>query len=69
MPPADTLERRVDHLEEEVRVLRQQVNVIKPAKDWRKTVGAFADDPEFQDIVRAAATERQTDRSVSGESC
>lgn len=69
MSPTDTLEDRVDHLEEEVRALQQKFQVLKHPMDWRKTVSTFADDPDFQDLVRAGAAERQAERSAVNESC
>ena len=44
------LEKRVAKLEQEVVKLREQIRSA-PKKDWRKTVGMFANDPLFDEIV------------------
>ena len=43
--------RRVEKLEVEVAALQQAIEQL-PRKDWRTTLGMFANDPVFDEIVR-----------------
>lgn len=43
--------RRVEKLEVEVAALRQTIEQL-PKKEWRATLGMFANDPVFDEIVR-----------------
>jgi hypothetical protein len=56
-----TLKERVEVLEQQVQelnaLLRQQSP--KPAKDWRKTIGMSANNPEFEEIIRLGREIRQ----------
>jgi len=45
------LEQRVATLEKELNELKRQLRSL-PVKDWRRTVGMFAHDPDFDEIVR-----------------
>jgi phosphopantetheine adenylyltransferase len=45
------LEKRVANLEQEILELKEQLRSL-PIKDWRSTVGMFANDPDFDEIVR-----------------
>ena len=48
----EQLERRVIDLEREVAKLRGQMKPLRPLPSVRETFGMFADDPEFDEIVR-----------------
>jgi hypothetical protein len=57
----ETLEQRVEHLEEQVRVLvgeRQQPR----SKDWRRTIGMFDGDPVMKEIIDEGNRLREEDR-------
>lgn len=58
----EALEVRVSHLESEVRALREELAKIQSRRGWRRTVGVFADDPGFWEIVRLGAEERALTR-------
>ncbi len=45
---APTLEDRVAALEAELEQIKQR----KEPRDWRRIVGVFKDDPEFEEAVR-----------------
>jgi len=51
------LESRVNELQEALRAAQQQ-----PAKDWRRTIGAFTGDEGMQEIMREAMRLREADR-------
>jgi len=38
-----------------------------PTKDWRRTVGMFADDPDFEEMVQAGRAIREADRKATLE--
>jgi hypothetical protein len=48
------LKKRVVALEEDVAKIKRRLSPRKRrrTKDWRKVVGLFADDPEFDEMVR-----------------
>ena len=50
MTPPTTLEERVAALEETVAQLLSQSNSGVTRKDWRSTLGMFADDPIMKEI-------------------
>lgn len=58
-----TLARRVETLENEIADLKQLVAQTaakaKPSKDWRRTLGAFADDPTYDEALRLGRKWRQ----------
>ena len=57
------LEKRLASLEQEVAALRAELLASKrPAKDWRRTAGAFTDDPGMQEIMKVAMQLREEDR-------
>jgi sulfur carrier protein ThiS len=41
--------------------------LASPGKDWRKTVGIFADDPTFDEFVAACRAIREEDRRLTLE--
>lgn len=62
----ETLENRVEALEEQVRALTEIVKGEKAAKDWRSTIGWARDDEGFDEMVRLGAEIRQKDREAAG---
>jgi hypothetical protein len=57
-----TLERRVQSLEVQVSELQDQLQSMRQAKDWRRTIGAFTDDEGMKEILREAMGLREADR-------
>jgi hypothetical protein len=58
-----TVEERLSELESHVAELRAVVSgTQRPGKDWRKTIGAFTDDPGMQQILKDAMRLREEDR-------
>ncbi|HEY2414876.1 MAG TPA: hypothetical protein VGI40_21705 [Pirellulaceae bacterium] len=58
-----TVEERLSALESHVAKLEAVVRGAKrPGKDWRKTIGAFTDDPGMQQILKDAMQLRDEDR-------
>jgi hypothetical protein len=58
-----TVEERLSTLESHVAELQAVVREVKrPGKDWRKTIGAFTDDPGMQQILKDAMRLRDEDR-------
>jgi hypothetical protein len=62
MIPAATLEERVAALEETVALLLSQSDSVVAKKDWRSTLGMFADDPIMQEIDEEGRRIREADR-------
>jgi hypothetical protein len=59
----DTLEQRVATLERELTALKAQVEQQPAAaKDWRRSVGVFTDDPVFEEMVREGRKYREQER-------
>ena len=56
-----SIEERVVALEREVAVLKAGKGAS--AKDWRRTVGMFTDDPEMQRLFDEAMKLREADRA------
>lgn len=64
-----SLEQRVDALERRVAQLDKQGNAPEGQKDWRRTIGVFANDPDFEEAVRLGREyrEQQThEKEVAG---
>jgi hypothetical protein len=58
-----TVEQRVSELESHVAELQAALRrEQRPGKDWRKTIGAFTDDPGMQQILKDAMRLREEDR-------
>lgn len=57
-----SLEKRLQSLEAEVIELRKQVAEGRK-KDWRRTIGAYSDDPGMLDILQEAMKLREQDRA------
>lgn len=47
-----TLEQRVEELEQQVAELMSEGRTSPLKKDWRRAIGAFADDPTFDEAER-----------------
>jgi hypothetical protein len=62
MTPPTTLEERVAALEETVAQLLAQSYTVVAKKDWRSTLGMFADDPIMQEIDEEGRRIREADR-------
>ncbi len=56
------LESRLTNLEHEVRELRTKLSEQIKVPWYRQIVGAFKDDPVFEEIVRLGAEYRESDR-------
>jgi hypothetical protein len=57
-----TLENRVATLEKQVAELMEQVLKPPVEKDWRSTIGMFADDPVMREIQEVGRRIREADR-------
>ena len=62
MTPPATLEERVAALEETVALLLSQSDSVVAKKDWRSTLGLFADDPVMKEIDEEGRRIREADR-------
>ena len=62
MTPPTTLEERVAALEATVAQLLSQSDSVVAKKDWRSTLGMFADDPIMQEIDEEGRRIREADR-------
>lgn len=64
-----SLEERVAELEAEVKQLKQERELDKSSepRGWRRIVGAFKDDPEFEEAVKAGREWRESFRSKDYE--
>lgn len=54
-----TLERRVKELEKKVAKLSTQPIRSNRKKDWRRTIGIFRNDPDFEEAVRLGREYRE----------
>lgn len=64
---SQTLEERIARLEREVDLLKSRTPNEKK-KDWiAQITGSFADDPDFDEIVRLGREIRQADRPKDDE--
>ena len=59
------LETRVAALELEVQELRLAAASVSPLKDWRRTVGAFGNDPIMKRIMKEALRYREENRKAA----
>ena len=53
------LEKRVEELEKKVAELSAQLIRSNGKKDWRRTVGIFQNDPDFEEAVRLGREYRE----------
>lgn len=63
-----TLEERVAALERQVRSLLAKPSGKKPAKDWRKTRGAFTGDELMKQVFEEGRKAREAERPRSSRS-
>ena len=56
---SQTLEMRVETLEKKVAALSAEPNQLSRKKDWRRTIGIFKNDPDFEEAVRLGREYRQ----------
>ena len=56
---SQTLEQRVENLEKEVAELMRLAAASPLKKDWRRAIGAFQDDPTFDEAVRLGREYRE----------
>src|SRR5438876_4365036 len=56
---SQTLEQRVEDLEKKVAELSAEASRPTRKKDWRRTIGIFKDDPDFEEAVRLGREYRQ----------
>lgn len=57
-----TLEERVTTLERQVAGLMERILAPPPEKDWRSTIGMFANDPVMREIQEEGRKIREADR-------
>jgi hypothetical protein len=58
-----TVEKRLSNLETRVSELDRIVKEPAQAKDWRRSIGAFTDDPSMQAVFNDAQRIRTADRA------
>jgi hypothetical protein len=61
----DTLEERVAALEQQMEQLTKRLlpgEKLPPEKDWRSTLGMFANDPIMKEIIEEGRKIRELDR-------
>ena len=63
MTPPRTLEKRVAALEETIAQLLSQSDSVVAKKDWRSTLGMFADDPIVKEIDEEGRRMREDEAS------
>ena len=56
---SQTLEKRVEELEKKVAELSAREIPAKRQKDWRRTIGIFQNDPDFEEAVRLGREYRE----------
>ena len=56
------IEERVTLLEKTVAHLVDRLSGSETQKDWRSTIGMFADDPVFKEIIQEGRRIREADR-------
>lgn len=57
-----TLEQRVDTLEKQVADLMKRIMAPLPEKNWRSTIGMFANDPIMKEIDEEGRKIREAER-------
>ena len=61
------LEQRLNDLEQQVAELRREVKPLRPFADAAGTFGLFADDPEFDEVVRLGREYREQTNAETNE--
>ena len=56
---SDTLERRVETLETELRKLKEAMREQKRSRDWSSMIGWAADDPDYEEAMRLGRAYRE----------
>jgi hypothetical protein len=56
---AQTLEQRVEELEKKVAELSAEQSGAIRKKDWRRTIGIFKNDPDFEEAARLGREYRE----------
>ena len=56
---SQSLEKRVKELEKQVAELKARLISLDGTKDWRRTVGIFQNDPDFEEAVRLGREYRE----------
>ena len=57
----ESVEQRLEALEKEIAELREQLAEMKPReKDWRRSIGAFANDPDYDRAMRLGREWRES---------
>jgi hypothetical protein len=61
---SEKIEKRLERVEAELAALKKRLETgdIPRAKDWRRTFGTSANDPEFDEIVRLGQEYRKAQR-------
>jgi len=54
-----TIEKRVEQLEKKVAALSARSSRSNRKKNWRRTIGAFENDPDFEKAVRLGRQYRE----------
>jgi hypothetical protein len=62
-----TISQRLVHVENELAQLKRQVERLYDQPWYLKHAGRFADDPDFQEIVRLGKEIRDADRPAHGQ--
>lgn len=55
----EQLEQKVNDLEQQVAALRREIRPLRPMPNVEDTFGMFADDPDFDEIVRLGREYRE----------
>jgi hypothetical protein len=63
------LEQRLSELERQVATLQRQVSPLQPLSSVHETFGMFANDPEFDEIVRLGREYREQINSEEDGGC
>lgn len=66
MMTLEQLEQRVRDLEREVALLRDELKPLRPLASPQETFGMFAEDPEFDEIVRLGREYRKQANTEGG---
>jgi hypothetical protein len=67
-PTLETLEERITVLENQVAQLSRRLRPgekLPPEKDWRSTLGMFANDPIMKEIIEEGRKIRELDRELT----